>query len=67
MNISELIGVPEYGHLGGVALDVEREGGIFIEDHSENGMLEDDVPSRLLSFFFASCTSTDVLRLIASR
>lgn len=39
------------GHLGGVALDVyEEEEGIFFEDHSERGLLQDDELTRLVSF-----------------
>lgn len=38
------------GRLGGVALDVyEEEEGIFFEDHSSRGLLDDDL-SRLISF-----------------
>jgi D-lactate dehydrogenase len=38
------------GHLGGVALDVyEEEEGIFFEDHSEHGLVDDEL-SRLLTF-----------------
>jgi D-lactate dehydrogenase len=51
VNTSALIDALKSGHLGGVALDVyEEEEGIFFEDHSERGLLEDDELSRLLSF-----------------
>jgi D-lactate dehydrogenase len=51
VDTTALIEVLKNGHLGGVALDVyEEEEGIFFEDHSEHGLLEDDELSRLLSF-----------------
>ena len=51
VDTTALIEVLKNGHLGGVALDVyEEEEGIFFEDHSERGLLEDDELSRLLSF-----------------
>ncbi len=51
VNTTALIDVLKAGRLGGVALDVyEEEEGIFFEDHSDRGLLEDDELSRLLSF-----------------
>lgn len=51
VDTTALIEVLKNGHLGGVALDVyEEEEGIFFEDHSEHGLLEDDELSRLLTF-----------------
>jgi len=51
VDTTALIEVLKNGHLGGVALDVyEEEEGIFFEDHSEHGLLQDDELSRLLSF-----------------
>ena len=51
VDTTALIEVLKNGHLGGVALDVyEEEEGIFFEDHSERGLLQDDELSRLLSF-----------------
>ncbi|MBE2284829.1 MAG: 2-hydroxyacid dehydrogenase [Prosthecobacter sp.] len=51
VDTTALIGCLKTGQLGGVALDVyEEEEGIFFEDHSEHGLLEDDELSRLLTF-----------------
>lgn len=45
-----LIQILKTGHLGGVALDVyEEEEGIFFEDHSAHGLVDDEL-SRLISF-----------------
>lgn len=45
-----LIDALKSGHLGGVALDVyEEEEGIFFEDHSDRGVIDDEL-SRLISF-----------------
>lgn len=52
-----LIDALKAGHLGGVALDVyEEEEGIFFEDHSASGLLDDEL-SRLISFPNALITS----------
>ena len=50
VNTTALIQTLKAGRLGGVALDVyEEEEGIFFEDHSGHGLLDDDL-SRLISF-----------------
>ncbi|HBJ86719.1 MAG TPA: hydroxyacid dehydrogenase [Verrucomicrobiales bacterium] len=50
VNTTALIETLKAGRLGGVALDVyEEEEGIFFEDHSDRGLLDDEL-SRLLSF-----------------
>jgi len=62
------------GHLGGVALDVYEEGGIFFEGHSTH-VLQDDILSRLLTFpnvlitahhaFFTREALTEIARVTA--
>lgn len=51
IDTAALIETLKADRLGGVALDVyEEEEGIFFEDHSDRGLLEDDELSRLLTF-----------------